>query len=279
MNSTNKMYSKIENLHQSKSILNKNHSTLQNVGVLLIVIIIFSCRQEQIKLKPVILISNVVKENQFTDNSGMHALYLKFNDNGSYEFSYDSEGWTWYNKGKYSFKNNSIKLKSNFCTSGERNGQDCPATFHNGKCTVEPTPLNIEFEYSLVCLSNHKFKIFSSDSKPSNIVSFDIKQFPLPAGNERIYEDHKIITMGNITGEAIEPVVLRDGPGINYKKLDYVVNVYDGPYLKSLQKGKKVIIHGRTLNKEKAKNWENYWLLISIDDSNKVWAFGQFFAY
>ncbi|WP_225913626.1 hypothetical protein [Leptospira yasudae] len=248
------------------------------LNIIIQIILLFACRQEQIKSKPIISIDKVVKENQFSSSSGMHALYLKFNDNGSYEFSYDSEGWAWLNKGKYSFKNNSIELKSKFCSSGDQ-GQACSATFHNGKCVIEHTPLDIEYEYSLVCLSNHKFKIFSSNAKPSNSVTFDIKQFILPAGNERVYKNHKIITMGNIIGEVTEPVVLRDGPGIAFPKLDYVVNVYDGPYLKSLQKGKKVIIHGRTLKKEKVKDWESYWLLISIDDTNKVWAFGQFFAY
>ncbi|PJZ57163.1 hypothetical protein [Leptospira barantonii] len=268
-----------ENIHQVEKLLNKIGNTLLKAVAFFVVINLFSCRQEQIKLKPAKSIDKVIKENQFSNTSGLHALYLKFNDNGSYEFSYDSEGWTWFNKGKYSFKNNSIELKSNFCTSGERNGQDCPATFHNGKCIIEPTPLDIEYEYSLVCSSNHKFKVFSSDAKPSNVVTFNIEQSLLPAGNERVYMNRKIITMGNRVGEVTESVVLREGPGIHYKKLDYIVNVYDGPYLKSLPKGKKVIIHGRTLEKEKVKDWESYWLLISIDDTNKVWAFGQFFAY
>lgn len=279
MNCLKYLYLEIDNVHQTEKLLNKIGNVLFSISVLLIVASLSFCRQEQIKLKPVISIDNVVKENQFSNSSGMHSLYLKFNDNGSYEFGYDSEGWTWFNKGTYFLKNNSIELKSNFCTSGERTGQACSETFHNGKCTVEPTPSDIEYEYALVCLSNHKFKVYSSDSKLSNIVTFDIKQFLLPAGKERVYKDHKIITMGNIIGEVTESVILRNGPGIDFPKLDYTVNVYDGPYLKSLPKGKKVIIHGRILKKEKVKNWENYWLLISIDDTNKVWAFGQFFAY
>ncbi|ASV13415.1 hypothetical protein [Leptospira santarosai] len=273
------LYSKIGNYLTEEKFSNRVGNVLILIGVFFLINLVLSCRQVQIESKPAISIGSVIKENLFSSSSGMHSLYIKFNDNGSYEFSYDSEGWTWFNRGTYLIKNNTIELKSNFCSSGEHKGQVCSATFHNGKCIIEPTPLDVEYEYALICRSNHNFKVFSSDSKPSNLVSFEIKQFLLPAGNERVYKGHKIITMGNIIGEVTEPVVLRDGPGINYQKLDYIVNVYDGPYLKSLQKGKKVIIHGRTLKKETVKNWENYWLLISIDDTNKVWAFGQFFVY
>ncbi|PKA16136.1 hypothetical protein [Leptospira haakeii] len=247
--------------------------------IIAILVVLLSCNTGNQRKERLISIEKVIKENMFLESSGIHALSLKFNEKNSYEFGYGSEGWYWSNTGSYSVVEGSIILKAKFCGFDEKQKRPCSETFGDGSCDIEKTPLDIEYEYSFVCKSKHKFKIYMDNGKPSDTISFPIKQFLNPIGSERTYKNYKIITLGNVTGVVTDSVVLRTGPGINYPKRDYVVNVYDGPYLKSLPKETKVIIHGRTVEKEKVKDWENYWLLISVGDTDKAWAYGQFFSY
>jgi hypothetical protein len=220
----------------------------------------------------------ILHKGDFSDGSGIHFISLVFKGT-EYEFTYRSEGWYWYNQGTFEIVGEKIRLKPTFCGSGPGEAQDCNATFNTGTCVFKEDSKNLEYRYDLICTSEKKFKIYTDYSPVNDTISFDVRQFPVQVGSEREYAGTKVIVLGNTKGEVIEDVILRNGPGTSFPSLEYIVNAYDGPRLKSLPKGRQPIIHARTATKHKVKNWENYWLLISIDDSRKVWAFGEFIKY
>ncbi|MCW7483271.1 SH3 domain-containing protein [Leptospira kanakyensis] len=225
-------------------------------------------------------IEEIIKNENFSDSSGIHYLSLKFLPKSRFSFSYSSEGWDWETSGSFSIKENSIYLLGESCSSSiEEQKKKCSNSFNDGICSITEDKLNLEYQYELVCYSKKPYKIYTSFSDESNEISFNIKKYILPIGSIRKYNDVEIYTLQNKIGISKENVSLREGPGVDFPKTDYVVNVYDGPRFVSLPKGKKVTIHGRTLQKQSVKSWENYWLLISIDDTRMVWAFAEFFDY
>jgi len=223
-------------------------------------------------------LSELIKE-EFGHGSGLHNLSFKLSDNGSYDLDYGSEGWYWRNQGQYTISGNSLLLKATKCEYSQQPDNSCQNTFRTAKCVIREQPTDIEYLYELFCEFDKHFRLFTSDSKPDNTMGLDIKKYKVPNGAAKKFQAHDIIVLANVTGTVNSSVVLREGPGITYKKTSYIVNAYDGPYLPSVPKGKKVTIHARTTNKQKVQEWENYWLLVSIDDSHKAWAFGQFIDF
>ncbi|WP_244288379.1 SH3 domain-containing protein [Leptospira congkakensis] len=244
----------------------------------IILVLIVNCN-DSIILKPKqVTLQEVVEKSDLSEGSGFHSLQLKFTKPDKFEFYYSSEGWNWLTKGNYQIKDSKLVLIANFCEDNFGK-QNCNDSFGNGHCNISKNQQSIEYLYKLDCYSDNKFIIFSTSDEKSNLISFDIKEFKINPNTELSYSNIPIVTLGNIQGKVLEPVVLREGPGIDFKKLDYIVNNYDGPFLSSLPKDETVIIHARTREKKQVKNWNNYWLLISSADSNKVWVFSEFISY
>ena len=224
-------------------------------------------------------IRKVIESDEFGQGSGIHSLRFKFTKKGRYNMDYWSEGWYWKNSGTYTITDQTVKLRSKECEYSQENDPGCKNTFTAGDCKIEESKYSLENRYILACYFNKKFQLFTSESKASNELGFDIHLYRFPAGVTRNHWGHEVVTTGDATGIVMESVILRSGPGIEFPKRDYVVNAYDGPFLKSVPKGKKVRVLARTPVKQKVKTWENYWLVISIDDSRETWAFGEFIQY
>ena len=229
--------------------------------------------------KPMPVLKEVLETEKFGHSSGLHTLTVTFDRRGNFEFNYGSEGWYWTNSGKYSYSDTAIDLKSYSCGFWQEKDTGCKNSFSSGRCFISEMQEDIEYQYELVCGFNRKFRMFTSDSKTLDQMKLDIKRYKLPLGTLRKYKGHQILTTGNAIGTVKETVFLREGPGTEFKRLQYIVNAYDGPRFESVPAGNKVTVHGRTVTKFKVKDWENFWLLISIDDSHKAWAFGEFIEY
>ncbi|WCL51034.1 hypothetical protein [Leptospira sp. GIMC2001] len=250
--------------------------------IILIINIFFtviSCNQNKNISDNHPILSNVLKTNSFKDSSGMHSMYLEIYNDNTFIFAYGSEGWYWYNKGNYIVENELLKLKSTYCGSDSSMKQNCKSTFLSGVCYIQSSPEDLEYEYQLVCKSQNKFKIYTNFDKPNDTIIFPIKSHLNPINSKRKFKGISVVTLGNVVGEVSEPVIIRTGPGVEFSKEEYIVNAYDGPYLNSIPKGTKVVIHARTEQKTKVNNWENYWLLISVNDNYKVWVYGEFILF
>jgi hypothetical protein len=251
---------------------------IQNkILTIILLLLIINCKQTVNVSKDQLSVESVIKEEKFEEGSGIHYLALKFDGNGLFEFIYNSEGWDWETKGQYSIIDNKVILKAIPCPDSSNIHNQCSNSFNDGVCSIQPTVTGFEYRFIFECISNEKFEIFTQGAEPSNRITFDIKKLPFPNGTKKKFNGFDIETLGNTSATVTTPVVLREGPGTNFPKLDYIVNVYDGPILSSLPEGKVVTVHARTPKKQKVKNWENYWYLISIDDTRYVWAFAEFF--
>ena len=250
----------------------------RKITKILILFLLLNCKNSNSLENNKFSLNQLTERSDLSEGSGLHFLGLKFGKLNEFEFRYSSEGWNWYTKGKYSIKDTKLSLIADFCEDNFGK-QNCNDSFGNGFCQINQNVDSIEFLYKLDCYSEKDFNIFDSSSEKSKKISFDIKEVKINSGTEKIYSNIPIITLGNTLGRVLEPVVLREGPGLEFKKTDYVVNIYDGPYLNSLPKDESVIVHARTRQKYQVKNWNNYWLLISSGDTKKVWAFGEFISY
>jgi hypothetical protein len=267
-------------LRQFSVVIRNGLKMIEKIIKNILIILLSACTSVQTTTNQLPNIESIIMHESFTESSGIHYLLLELQPNSRFKFTYSSEGWDWETTGSYSIKENSIHLTGNSCSSNLENKKTkCINSFNDGICSIKENKFSIEYKYELECISKQDYKIFTSDSELSNKIHFDIKKYILPIGSIREFNNIKIYTLQNKIGISKDNVSLREGPSIDSPKIDYVVNVYDGPRLSSLPKGKKVTIHGRTLQKQSVKNWDNYWLLISIDDTKFVWAFAEFFDY
>lgn len=225
------------------------------------------------------VLKEVLETEKFGHSSGMHTLTVTFGEKGHFEFHYGSEGWYWANSGSYTYSDSSINLKSQSCSFWQEKDPGCKNSFTEGRCFISEMQEDIEYLYELVCKFNKRFHMYTSDSKLNDEMKLDIKRYKVPVGTPRKFKGHQVLTAGNAIGTVKETVFLREGPGTTFKRLQYIVNAYDGPRLESVPAGKKVTVHARSVDKPKVKDWENHWLLISIDDSHYAWAFGEFIQY
>lgn len=224
-------------------------------------------------------LKDILIAEEFGHGSGIHWLSVIFTDKGGYDFTYGSEGWYWSNKGQYKFVDSRIDLKPTSCGFAQEKDPGCQNTFTAGNCSLVEKLNDLEYLYAIKCKFNRKFRIFTSYSESRDELNLDVKKHKLPIGTERVYQGTKVLTTGNTIGTVVDTVFLREGPGTQFKKIDYIVNAYDGPRLPSVPASKKVVVHARSLEKSKVKDWENYWLVVSIDDSHHAWAFGEFIKY
>lgn len=90
----------------------------------------------------------------------------------------------------------------------------------------------------------------------------------IPEGSTRIIDGYNVISV-NKTGKIIDRVYLREKPSINSKKYVAELGGNGKIRLKSLflTSGHKIKILYRTENKEKIRNWNNYWYYILISDA------------
>jgi hypothetical protein len=245
--------------------------------ILLFLSLLINCKFEELELANNITLEKITKSSQLGEGAGTYYLSLEFKDD-NFEFRYSSEGWNWYTEGKFNINNSKLFLSANKCEDNFGNYK-CDNSFGNGFCQISDNKESIEFIYKLDCFADKNFIIFNSEAKPSNLVSFDIQEYKIKSGTEKIFNNIPIVTLGNAQGKVLEPVVLREKPGIQYPKIDYVVNNYDGPIYSSLPTNTMITIHARTKNRDSVKNWNNFWLLISSGDTRKVWVYGEFISY
>ena len=234
-------------------------------------------------------ISEIIYDETFSFGSIIQSFTINFYKNNTYKIYYGSEGWYWENNGTFLIQDEKIYLTTKSCTFWNEKDIDCKNSFKTGICNIQLNENSIEFKYNLICDVNKKFKVYTEFQEPENWFKVDVRKFKIPTGLKRVFRNYKnlingkenyenieVLTLGNLKGITNDSVVIRQGPGIDYQKLPHFPNGDYGNYVMSLPKGIKLTIHARTLNKQKVKNWENYWLLVSLDYNQYVWIFGEF---
>ncbi len=271
------------------------------MNIIFILLFFLNCaNQNQEAIKPIEKkdfnsITNIIYDETFGLSNFVQTFKINFYKNNQYKIYYGSEGWYWENNGTFFIQEEKIILTTKSCTFWNEKDIDCKNSFKTGICYTKPDENSIEFKYNLVCEVNKKFKVYTEYQEPENSFIVAIRKFKTLAGLNRVFRNYKnyvngkenfenieVVTMGNIEGITNDSVVIRQGPGTDYTKLSYYPEDANIDFLnekKSLPKKTKLTIHARTPNKQKVKNWENYWLLVSLKFNQYVWVFGEFVDY
>jgi hypothetical protein len=142
-------------------------------------------------------------------------------------------------------------------------------------CVLNELSNSLESLYQLTC--DNKLILFGSE-------------YPVN-GLERKLGNYTIMTTGGYKAKAIETVKFRAAPGANAATISCtLINVWDAKNREykgdSIPKSfEKIYVLGRTTEKHKIGNWENYWLYVMIgidphDGENCKkdfgWLYGEF---
>jgi hypothetical protein len=218
-------------------------------------------------------LSHVIAQSRFIEGSGFHRLSFEIRHGNAFEMNASSEGWNWNSQGSYRIEAGTLILKAMNCLDN-LNTPSCKDSFEEGTCILAQYDTTLQYSHFLKCTSTKDIKAFGQKSKTE--LEWPLLVSRLPAGMRRTYRGRYVITMGNITGVSTTAVMLRDGPGVEFKAQEFIVNAYDGPRFPSLRPNTNVEIHARTIKKHTVAGVDNYWYLISVADTRQVWVFAEY---
>jgi hypothetical protein len=211
-------------------------------------------------------INNVENYEWHMKGDYFYDWHIKFNKKEkSFKEYFIGEGCGGYS-GSYSISNELLILKKD---TNDKN--DC---IPKGLPKIRKCNIKIDYESSISPITldcGREYKYWNSDYlvKPNLI---------------RKINDEKILTLGLSLGKTTERVRVRENPTISskfYKCWEMKEN--EPEIFNSLNTNKNLILIGRTLEKSKINQWNNYWyyVYIGVDwyegcDSRYGWIFGEF---
>lgn len=212
-----------------------------------------------------------ILNNVFSDSSLMHGISLKFNKQKStYDFDYGSEGLYWHDVGKFLIVGDRIELKPSKCEP------ECNQSFGKGFCEIKPRNESYSHKLSLNCYSNSNNYLLHTNAKNKS-ATFDIRQSAYSENEIIFYKGKEYRSVGGKNGTTIDNVKIRKEPNVNAGELQFSTDLY-GPYLSHIPKNTSVKLYMRTIEKDKVKQWENYWYFVETA-STSGWVFGEFIKF
>jgi len=101
----------------------------------------------------------------------------------------------------------------------------------------------------------------------------------IPEGTGFKINGKDVIAMGAKEAETSIVVKVRESPSVKGKEIHYTYeDAMATVTVKSLEKGKPLIVLARTKEKEKVSKWENYWYYVEFEtniDYKRGWIFGE----
>lgn len=218
---------------------------------------------------------NSIQNRGFYSSGLGHALDLVFNESGIYEFTYGSEGIYWYNKGKYTVENEKVILNAIVCKRrmDDKNSLNCSSTFGNGYCQLDKPKFNLFYSKVLACYSKNNHSPFGGNG--NNRTEFRLSEFIIPPDETIILNGISAIRMSDESALTTSDVKFREKPDVSAKNFTYLQDIY-APGLSYIPKNTKLTVHARSFEKNKVKNWEDYWYYISTQNSFSGWVYGEF---
>ena len=102
----------------------------------------------------------------------------------------------------------------------------------------------------------------------------------IPEGSEFKIDGKEVIAMGAKEGSTTTIVKVREAPSVKGKEIHYTYeDAMDTVTVKSLEKGKPLIVLARTRDKDKVGKTENYWYYVEFEkyiDYMRGWVYGEF---
>jgi hypothetical protein len=208
---------------------------------------------------------------------------LHFYKNNKYEMEFGSEGWYWYNEGVYEIKNGKIYFSPAACLD-RKDGQplDCAKTMGSAVGSLSSDEKSLWYEQVLNVVSDNNKDVFSDyegqGSVQLNYIDYNILESKVKEGAKRSIDGIPVIAMGLKKGISTDDVKIRKKPSVESESVKFQAGLYaeEAEEKNFVPKNTEIIIIARSVNKEKVKNWNNYWYYIKVGMNDGVWAFAEF---
>jgi hypothetical protein len=218
------------------------------------------------------------------------------------KYLFDGE-WEWHEKNIDSWSFFTIKFTSQkkMEVVSHTYGFDENQSIFNGKFSIiDDQTINGVYEYysaydNLPPVPNFKPKqniftgkivILDNSVQYDIILKFDTgvtlinRSHIVPGGLTKTIDGIKVITMGCKTGIINDNAKIRIKPSIDSDTIKYSTS-FDAPTLQYCPKDSIITVLARTENKEKIKNWNNYWFYVELTDASEYekrygWIYSEF---
>jgi hypothetical protein len=214
---------------------------------------------------------------------------ITFNRNTTYEVKFDTDGMSFFNKGKYSIKNNVIYLEPDTCYGYNNKTTPCKETLGRAECRLIDDNTSLYYSKFIECASlekgNHIFTdVISLENqnalgKKTARLLFPLSEYKVKSGSEIVFEGTHVITLPGSSAITTTGVKIREKPSTSSRALQYCDSMaYDmtAKTYESVPKGTPVQIIARTKDKCTVDKWNNYWYLVSVGVNYRVWMYGEF---
>jgi len=193
---------------------------------------------------------------------------IEFAKDGTYQFSYFSDGMGGVDEGAFTIVDSRIQLKPQHCK-----GNSC-WRFALGRaiCRVVATPESLYYRQSLICKSEPGQQL---QDNGEYTVTLPFPQTKVSQGTKRVFNGTSIITLGESKGTTTSSVHIRNAPERVAQAVDYIPDLGQNS-ISSVPPGTTVIVIARTEKKEHVNNWNNYWYLVNVGLNQEVWMFAEF---
>lgn len=249
---------------------------IKQLIIICLLINILNCKEEKEirntnlpEVKEVTLSDKILQEAKWnTDAYGkLVNLTIIFQKDNNYRIDFNGEGCGQYWSGKYIIRNEKqVLLKKGFQQSA-----DCVPDEPEKICEFRKEKNPILYEYSLNCGDVH----YWDHNKPVSL------------NKESLFHDILVLSMSGKQGVTTKDVKLRERPNISSKFFncrieDKMLNNEERPFVPK-ETGLSLLF--KTKNKEKIKDWENYWYFVRVNtgwygrcdsENNLGWIFGEF---
>lgn len=202
-----------------------------------------------------------------------YGMKVKFTKNGRFE-AYLDYGQSYSEaKGTYAIKNGKISLIVDKIPADKQ---------VEGMILKEGQLLNGELRFDEKS-PKYKWYLYFKEGK-SMYLDGEVKIWNhkslIPEGTEFKIDGREVVAMGSKEGSTTTVVKVRETPSATGKEINYTYeDVMETITVKSLEKGKPLIVLARTKEKDKVGKWNNYWYYVEFEkyiDYMRGWVYGEF---
>jgi len=235
-----------------------------------------ACKTSRPEEKKTPSLEKIILNEKLEDSGKFWGTTLTFSSPKAYVFTYGSEGTYWHNTGEYFVEPDRIRFKAIVCADHEDKKAPkipCDETFGDGYCAIDESVQDIEIALFLRCKSPNP----KSFGFAKNGIRFPLNSTKRPIGSIVKIEGKDVRYLGRKKGTVIETVNIRVKPSIDSPKNPYFpTDERNGEFLDAVPKGTKISILGKTVEKDKVKNWQNHWYITEVGHNDRAWLFGEF---
>lgn len=230
-----------------------------------------------------ILAQNFTTENvkNYTGKTYHLALLLgivevQWNEDFTYTAKYESEGIYWYNSGKFKVEKGLVRLSPTVCKQFADTDEnvDCSSTLGEAKVDLIKDDYSLYYKEYLFFESRYNKGLLVESPENDNF-RLPVPGTEVPEGETRMISKWQVTTMGMKKGFTTSSVKIRKTPEPTGEEVPYFAALFE-PEQKSVPKNTPVTIVARTMEKEKIKEWDNYWYYIQVGACDGVWMYGEF---